>query len=50
MHRDKDVVLGEDHYTNRLDYAPQNGFTLLSAVRTVLKSINKSVTIAIEMV
>ena len=22
MHRDKDVILGEDHYTNRLDHAP----------------------------
>ena len=50
MHRDKDVILGEDHYTNRLDHAHQNVFTLLSATRTVLKSINKSATRAIEMV
>ena len=50
MHRDKDVVLGEDHYTNRLDHALENVFTLLSATHTVLKSINKSATRAIEMV
>ena len=50
MHRDKDVILGEDHYTNRLDHAPQNVFTLLSSTHTVLKSINKSATRAIEMV
>ena len=50
MHRDKDVILGEDYYTNRLDHAPKNIFTLLSATRTLLKFINKSPTIAIEMV
>ena len=50
MHRDKDVILGEDHFTNRLDNAPQNIFTLLSATRTVLKRLNKSPTRAIEMV
>ena len=50
MRRDKDVFLGEDHYTNRLGNAPQNIFTLLSAVRTVLKRTNKSPTRAIEMV
>ena len=42
MHRDKDVTLGEDHYTNRLDHAPQNVFTLLSSVRILLKKYNKS--------
>ena len=50
MHRDKDVILGEDHYINRLDHAPQNIFTLLSAARTVLKRCNKSPTRTIEMV
>ena len=50
LHRDKDVILGEDHYTNRLDHAPQNIFTLLSSVRTLLKRINKSPTGVIEMV
>ena len=50
MHRDKDVILGEDYYTNRLDNAPQNIFTLSSATRTVSKRINKSPTRAIEMV
>ena len=49
MHRDKDVTLGEDHYTNRLDHAPQNVFTLLSSVRTLLKRHNKSLIKAIEM-
>jgi len=50
MHRDKDVCLGEDGYTNRIDHAPRNIFTLLSAARTVLKSINASPTKAIEIV
>ena len=49
MHRDKDVTLGEDQYTNRLDHAPRNIFTILSAARTVLKGIHKSTTRAIEM-
>ena len=48
MHRDKDVTLGEDGYTNRLDHAPQNIFTLTSATRTVLKRISNSPTRAIE--
>jgi predicted transposase YbfD/YdcC len=50
MHRDKDVCLGEDGYTNRKDHAPRNIFTLLSAARTVLKRINTSPTKAIEIV
>lgn len=50
MHRDKDVCLGEDGYTNRKDHAPRNIFTLLSAARTVLKRINASPTKAIEIV
>jgi predicted transposase YbfD/YdcC len=35
MHRDKDVILGEDGYTNRLDNAPRNVFSLLSLVRKI---------------
>ncbi|WP_419737837.1 ISAs1 family transposase [Ruegeria sp.] len=49
MHRDKDVTLGEDRYTNRSDNAPRNIFTLVSATRTLLKRISKSPTKAIEM-
>jgi hypothetical protein len=26
MHRDKDVTMGEDRYTNRSDHAPRNIF------------------------
>lgn len=50
MHRDKDVTLGEDSYTNRSNNAPRNIFTLTSAVRTLLKKISRSPTRAIEMV
>ena len=50
MHRDKEVTLGEDQYTNRIDHAPRNIFTVLSAARTVLKRIHKSPTGAIELV
>ena len=50
MHRDKDVTLGEDGYTNRSDHAPRNIFTLTSAARTLLKRISNSPTRAIEMV
>ena len=44
------MILGEDQYTNRLDHAPRNIFTLLSATRTLLKGIDKSLTKAIETV
>ena len=50
MHRDKDVTLGEDRYTNRSGHAPRNIFTLTSAAITLLKRISKSPTKAIEMV
>lgn len=50
MHRDKDVILGEDRYTNRSGHAPRNIFTLTSATRTLLKRIAKSPTRAIEIV
>ena len=50
MHRDKDVTLGENRYTNRSGHAPRNIFTLTSAARTLLKRISSSPTRAIEMV
>lgn len=50
MHRDKDVTLGEDRYTNRSGHAPQNIFTLTSGALTLLKRIAKSPTRAIELV
>jgi len=50
MHRDKDVLLGEDRYTNRSGHPPRNIFTLTSAARTLLKRIAKSPTRAIEIV
>ena len=50
MHRDKDVTLGEDRYTNRSGHAPQNIFTLTSGALTLLKNIAKSPTQAIEWV
>ncbi|WP_419903998.1 ISAs1 family transposase [Kiloniella sp.] len=50
MHRDKDVTMGEDRYTNRSDHAPRNIFSLTSAAITLLKRIAKSPTKAIEMV
>ena len=50
MHRDKDVTLGKDGYTNRSGNAPRNIFVLTSAARTLLKRISKSPTRAIEMV
>lgn len=49
MHRDKDVTMGEDGYTNRFDHAPRNIFALTSAAITLLKRISKSPTRAIEM-
>jgi predicted transposase YbfD/YdcC len=48
MHRNKDVQLDEDHYTNRSDNAPANIFSLTSLVLTICKTIRPSVTRAIE--
>jgi len=48
MHRDKDVTLGEDGYTNRSDNAPRNVFTILCFARKILKSVSPSITRAIE--
>jgi predicted transposase YbfD/YdcC len=50
MHRDKDVTLGEDRYTNRTEHAPRNIFALTGAAITLLKRISKSPTRAIELV
>ena len=49
MHRDKDVILGEDGYTNRSDNAPRNVFSLLAFTRKILKSVADSQTRAIEL-
>jgi hypothetical protein len=48
MHRNKDVLLGEDQYTNRSDNAPANVFSLTRLVLTIFKTICPSVTRAIE--
>jgi len=48
MHRDKDVLLGEDSYTNRLDNAPRNIFSLTGFTLKILKSVSRSTTRAIE--
>ena len=48
MHRDKDVILGEDGYTNRRDNAPRNVFTILCFALKILKSVTPSPTRAIE--
>jgi predicted transposase YbfD/YdcC len=48
MHRNKDVILGEDDYTNRCDNAPRNIFSLTGFVLKILKSVAPSPTRAIE--
>jgi hypothetical protein len=48
MHRNKDVFLGEDGYTNRNDNAPANIFSLTSLVLAILKTVSASPTLAIE--
>ena len=48
MHRNKDVILGEDGYTNRCDNAPRNIFSLTGFVLKILKSVSSSPTRAIE--
>lgn len=48
MHRNKDVMLGEDGYTNRLDNAPRNVFSLTSFALKVMRSVSQSPTRAIE--
>jgi hypothetical protein len=48
MHRDKDVILGEDGYTNRLDNAPRNLCSLIGFALKILKTISRFTTPAIE--
>jgi len=48
MHRNKDVILGEDGYTNRSDNAPRNVFSLIGFALKILKSVSPSPTRAIE--
>jgi predicted transposase YbfD/YdcC len=48
MHRNKDVMLGEDGYTNRLDNAPRNVFSLTSFALKVMRTVSQSPTRAIE--
>ncbi len=48
MHRNKDVILGEDGYTNRNDNAPRNIFSLIGFALKILKSVSFSPTRAIE--
>ena len=48
MHRNKDVILGEDAYTNRCDNAPRNIFSLTGFVLKILKSVSPSPTRPIE--
>jgi hypothetical protein len=40
MHRNKDVILGEDGYTNRCDNAPRNIFSLTGFVLKILKFVS----------
>ena len=48
MHRDKDLTLGEDGYTNRNDNAPRNVFTIPCFARKILKYVSPSIARAIE--
>jgi hypothetical protein len=48
MHRNKDVILGEDGYTNKSDEAPRNVFSLIGFALKILKSVSPSPTRAIE--
>jgi len=48
MHRNKDVILGEDGYTNRSDNAPRNIFSLIGFALKIPKSVSPSPTRAIE--
>jgi len=48
MHRNKDVILGEDAYTNRSDEAPRNIFSLIGFALKILKAVSPSPIRAIE--
>src|ERR1019366_8269013 len=49
MHRNKDVILGEDGDTNRGGDAPRNVFSLIGFALKILKSVCSSPTRAIEL-
>jgi predicted transposase YbfD/YdcC len=48
LHRNKDVTLGEDAYTNRKGHAPRNIFTLNAIVLELIACFGLSPKIAIE--
>lgn len=48
LHRNKDVTLGEDGYTNREDHAPRNIFTINNLVLFLFKTAGMSPKKAIE--
>ena len=48
MHRNKDVILREDGYTNRSGNAPANIFSLTGLALAILKTVCASPTRAIE--
>ena len=48
LHRNKDVTLGQDAYTNRKDHAPRNIFTLHAIVLELVAFFGLSPKIAIE--
>ncbi|MGH6848625.1 MAG: hypothetical protein ACREC0_14690 [Methylocella sp.] len=48
MHRNKDVILGEDSTTNRSDNAPRNVFSFTGFVLKILKPVSPSPTRTIE--
>ena len=48
MYRNKDVMLGEDGYTNRLDNALRNVFSLISLAIKVTRWVSPSAITAIE--
>ena len=48
MRRNKDVILGEDAYTNRSDEAARNIFSLIGFTLKILKAVSPSPIRAIE--
>jgi predicted transposase YbfD/YdcC len=48
LHRNKDVILGEDRVTSRLDHAPRNISAINNLVLCLLRRIHPSPTLAIE--
>jgi hypothetical protein len=49
LHRNKDVILGEDGYANRSGGAPRNIFSLMGFALKIRKSVSPSPTRAIEL-